>query len=180
VIPDSGKRVMRRWGNAELFCAVERSDRKRAFVLDARGAGAVEPPIISHSADWGYSKPTPGTENLSTLYWWVCVGPISGSSELSMVRSSPVGSPSIGGKLDSQPIMIKILEPVGQPADLFDDQVDGFGAAIADAVSVEVGQHLGSPGAEGAAEAGDSGIGQVWKLSSTLIAISRPLAGVAW
>jgi hypothetical protein len=53
-----------------------------------------------------------------------------GSSELSMVRAGSIGSPSIGGKHDPQPIMIKISEAVGEPADLFGDQVDGFGATV--------------------------------------------------
>jgi hypothetical protein len=53
-----------------------------------------------------------------------------GSSELSMVRAGSVGSSSIGGKHDPQPIMIKISEAVGEPADLFGDQVDGFGATV--------------------------------------------------
>ena len=56
-----------------------------------------------------------------------------GSSELSMVRAGSVGSPSISGKHDPQPIMIKISEAVGEPADLFVDQVDGFGATVGDA-----------------------------------------------
>jgi hypothetical protein len=34
--------------------------------------------------------------------------------------------------------MIKVFESVGEPANLFDDQVDGLGAAVADAVGVEV------------------------------------------
>src|SRR5215217_4870427 len=53
--------------------------------------------------------------------------------------------------------MIKVFESVGEPANLLDDQVDGLGAAIADAVGVEVGQDLGFPGTEGAAEPGDFG-----------------------
>jgi hypothetical protein len=52
---------------------------------------------------------------------------------------------------------------VGEPADLFGDQVDGLDVAVASAVGVEVGQDLVFPGAKGAAEPGDSGIGQVWK-----------------
>jgi hypothetical protein len=36
-----------------------------------------------------------------------------GSSDLSMVRASSVWSPSVGGKHDSQPIMIKVFESVG-------------------------------------------------------------------
>src|SRR5215213_9411888 len=48
--------------------------------------------------------------------------------------------------------MIKVSEAVGEPADLFDDQVDGFGAAVGDAAGIEVGEHLLSPGLEGAAK----------------------------
>jgi MFS family permease len=36
--------------------------------------------------------------------------------------------------------MIKVFESLGEPANLLDDQVDRFGAAVADAVCVEVGQ----------------------------------------
>ena len=76
--------------------------------------------------------------------------------------------------------MIKGFESVGEPANLFDDQVDGLGAAVADAVGVEVGQDLCFPCAESAAQPGDFGDRQLWKLSNTLIAIWRPFAGVAW
>src|SRR5689334_15153378 len=55
--------------------------------------------------------------------------------------------------------MIKVFESVGEPADFFDDEVDGFGAAVADAVGVEVGQDLGFPGAQGTAQPGDLGNG---------------------
>ena len=53
--------------------------------------------------------------------------------------------------------MVKVSEAVGEPADLLDDQVDGFGAAVGDAAGVEVGQHLLAPGLQGAAEPGDLG-----------------------
>ena len=53
--------------------------------------------------------------------------------------------------------MIKVFESVGEPANLLNDEVDGLGAAVADAVGVEVGQDLGFPGAEGATKAGDLG-----------------------
>jgi hypothetical protein len=53
-----------------------------------------------------------------------------GSSELSMVRSNPVRPLSVCSEHDPQPIMIKIFESVGQTADLFNDQVDGFGASV--------------------------------------------------
>jgi hypothetical protein len=73
--------------------------------------------------------------------------------------------------------MIKVFESVGDPADLLDDQVDRFSAAIADAVGVEVGQHLGSPGAEGTAQPGDLRNGAGVEAIQDLIAICRPLAG---
>jgi hypothetical protein len=53
--------------------------------------------------------------------------------------------------------MIKVFESVGEPANLFDDQVDGLGAAVADAVGIEVGQDLCFPCAESAAQPGDFG-----------------------
>jgi hypothetical protein len=46
---------------------------------------------------------------------------------------------------------------VRKSADLFDDQVDGFGATVGDSVGVEVGQHLGLPGLQRSAEPGDLG-----------------------
>ena len=77
--------------------------------------------------------------------------------------------------------MIKVSEPVSEPADLLDDQVDGFGAAVGNPGGVEVGQDLGFPGAKGVRPSlATSGIGQVWKLSSTFWAIWRPSAGTAW
>ena len=53
--------------------------------------------------------------------------------------------------------MIKVFESVGEPANLFDDQVDGLGAAVDDAVGVEVGQDLCFPCAESTAQPGDFG-----------------------
>jgi hypothetical protein len=53
-----------------------------------------------------------------------------GSSDLSMGWRSSVWSPSVCREHDPQPIVIKILESVGQAADVFNDQVDGFGAAV--------------------------------------------------
>jgi hypothetical protein len=55
---------------------------------------------------------------------------IEGSSDLSMGWRTSVWSPSVCSEHDPQSIMIKIFESVGQAADLFDDQVDGFGAAV--------------------------------------------------
>jgi hypothetical protein len=48
--------------------------------------------------------------------------------------------------------MIKVSEAVGEPADLLDDQVDGFGAAVGDPTGVEVGEHLLAPGLQCSAE----------------------------
>ena len=53
--------------------------------------------------------------------------------------------------------MIKVFESTVGPANLLDDEVDSFGAAVADAVGVEVGQDLSLPDAEGTAEPGDFG-----------------------
>jgi hypothetical protein len=72
-----------------------------------------------------------------------------------MVGACLVGASSVGGQHDSQPIVIDVFESVGQSADFFDDQVDGFGAAVADAVGVEVGQDLAFPGTKGAAQSGN-------------------------
>ena len=38
--------------------------------------------------------------------------------------------------------MGEISEAVGEPADLFDDQVDGFGTAVGDAAGIEVGSSV--------------------------------------
>ena len=74
-----------------------------------------------------------------------------------MVGPDSVGAISGGGEQDPQPVVAEIAEPMGEAADLLDDQVDGLGAAVGDAVGVEVGQHLCPPGTEGAAEAGNLG-----------------------
>jgi hypothetical protein len=74
----------------------------------------------------------------------------------------------------------EISESVGEPADLLDDQVDGFGAAVGDAAGVEVGKHLLPPGLEGAAEPGHFGIGQDGKPLITFSASRRPSAVLAW
>jgi hypothetical protein len=38
--------------------------------------------------------------------------------------------------------VIKVFESVGEPSDLLDDQIDRFGAAVADAMRVEVGSSV--------------------------------------
>jgi hypothetical protein len=57
---------------------------------------------------------------------------IGGSSDLSMGWSISVRPSAVGGEHDSESVVIKIFEAVGQPADLLDDQVDGFGSAVGD------------------------------------------------
>ncbi len=57
---------------------------------------------------------------------------IEGSSDLSMVWVSSVGTPAVGSKHDPQPVMIKVSESVGEPTGFLDDQIDGFGAAVGD------------------------------------------------
>ena len=74
---------------------------------------------------------------------------------------SSIGPLAVGGEQYSEPVVVELSEAVGEPADLFDDQVDGFGAAVGDAFGVEVGEYLSSPGTEGAAEPGDLGNGAV-------------------
>jgi hypothetical protein len=77
--------------------------------------------------------------------------------------------------------VIKSLNPVGEPANLFDDQVDGLGAAVADAVGVEVGQDLCFPCAESAAQPGDFGdraaVEAVEHLDRDLAALRRGWCG---
>jgi hypothetical protein len=46
---------------------------------------------------------------------------------------------------------------VGQAASLLDEQVDGFGAAVADLVGVEPSQHVASPLSQRASEPGNLG-----------------------
>jgi hypothetical protein len=41
-----------------------------------------------------------------------------------MVGACLVGPSSVGGQHDSQPIVIKVFESVGQSTDFFDDQVE--------------------------------------------------------
>ncbi len=76
--------------------------------------------------------------------------------------------------------MIKVSKSVGEPADLLDDQVDGFGAAVGDPTGVEVGEHLLAPGLQCSAEPSTSGIGQDGKLVITCSAIRRPWAALLW
>jgi hypothetical protein len=57
---------------------------------------------------------------------------IPGSSDLSMGWPISVRSSTVGGEHDSESVVIKVFEAVGQSADLLDDQVDGFGSAVGD------------------------------------------------
>jgi hypothetical protein len=93
-----------------------------------------------------------------------------------MVSAFAVVACPVCGKQDPEPVMIKVFESVGEPANLFDDQVDGFGAAIADAVGVEVGQDLCFPGAEGAAQPGDFGD---WAAVEAVEHLDRDLAALS-
>ena len=82
--------------------------------------------------------------------------------------------------------MVEVEEAVGEPvgpvaADLFDDQVDGFGAAVGVAAGAGAGQHLGLPGLEGVRpRRATSGIGQLGKLAITFSAMARPRSAAAW
>ena len=49
---------------------------------------------------------------------------ISGSSDLSMGWSISVRPSAVGGEHDSESVVIKIFEAVGESADLLDDQVE--------------------------------------------------------
>ena len=55
-----------------------------------------------------------------------------------------------------------VVEAAGDAAVEFDDAVDGFGAAVAGAPVVEVGQNCGLPRAQGSAEPGDLGDRAGW------------------
>src|SRR3954447_15087919 len=82
---------------------------------------------------------------------------LRGSSDLSVGGWSAVGPLSGGGEQDSEPVVLEGSEAVGKAAGLLDEQVDGFCAAVADAVGVEPGQDMRSPHLQGAAEASDLG-----------------------
>ena len=97
-----------------------------------------------------------------------------------MVGACLVGPSSVGGQHDSQPIMIKVFQSVGEATDFFDDQVDGLGAAIGYPAGVEVGQDLCFPGAEGAAQPGDFGDRAAVEAVEHLWAIARPVVGPPW
>ena len=67
--------------------------------------------------------------------------------------------------------MIKVFESLGEPANFFDDQIGGLGATVADAVGIEVGQIWAFHERGVRPSLATSGLGQLWKLSRTLIAI---------
>ena len=104
----------------------------------------------------------------------------SGSSDLSMVRSSPVWPLSVGCEHDAESVVLEVFEAVSKPADLLNDHVDRFGAAVGDPAGVEVRQDLLAPGAEGAAEPGDLGDRAGVEAVEHLLGDLSSLAGVAW
>jgi hypothetical protein len=61
--------------------------------------------------------------------------------------------------------MIKAVESVSVPANLLDDEVNGLGAAVADAMAIEVGQDLDLRDAEGCGQVGRLQELGLWKLS---------------
>ncbi len=70
-----------------------------------------------------------------------------------------VGPGSVAGEEDAEPVVGEVAEPVCQAPGLFDDEVDRFGAAVGHPAGGEVGQDLGVPLLQGAAEPGDLGDG---------------------
>src|SRR3954470_2480673 len=57
----------------------------------------------------------------------------------------------------AEAVVVAVAEAAGDAAVEFDESVDGFGAAVAGAGGVEVGQERGPPAAQGLAEPGDLG-----------------------
>ena len=76
--------------------------------------------------------------------------------------------------------MGEIFESVCKPANLLDDQVDGFGAAVGDAAGVEVGKQLLAPGLEGAAEPSHLRDRARREAGDHLLRDPPPFGGVAW
>jgi hypothetical protein len=73
--------------------------------------------------------------------------------------------------------VVAVSEAAGDAAVEFDRAVDGFGAAVADAAGVEVGQERIAPVLQGRAEALIFGTGQVGGDIRSFSAIRRPSAG---
>lgn len=88
--------------------------------------------------------------------------------------ASSLGAVSRGGEQDSEPVMLKGAEAVGQASGLLDEQIDCFGAAVGDAMGLEPGEDVRLPHLQSSAEAADLGIGQSGNESMTCSAISRP------
>src|SRR6476469_5491286 len=63
----------------------------------------------------------------------------AGSSDLSVGGWSPVGPSAGGGEQDSEPVVLEGAQAVGEASGLLDEQVDGLGAAVGDAVGLEPG-----------------------------------------
>src|SRR3954468_9116407 len=57
-----------------------------------------------------------------------------------------------GDEEHAESVVVAVAEAAGDAAVEFDEAVDGFGAAVAGAVGVEVGQERGPPAAQGLAE----------------------------
>src|SRR3954451_15270216 len=64
-----------------------------------------------------------------------------------------------GDEEHAEAVVVAVAEAAGDAAVEFDEAVDGFGAAVAGAAGVEVGQERGLPAAQGLAEPGDLGNG---------------------
>ena len=65
---------------------------------------------------------------------------------------------------EPEPVVGEVAETVADALDFLDEQVHRFGAPVADAAGVEVGEQLTSPGVDGAGEAvqlGDIRVGAV-------------------
>lgn len=70
-----------------------------------------------------------------------------------------MGVESAGDEEHSEAVVVEVTEAVGDASVEFDEAVDGFGAAVARAVGVEVSEEFLAPLFEGATEAGDLGDG---------------------
>ena len=66
---------------------------------------------------------------------------------------------SAGDEEHSEAVVVEVTEAVGDASVESDEAVNGFGAAVARAVGVEVSEEFLAPLFEGAAEAGDLGDG---------------------
>jgi hypothetical protein len=85
---------------------------------------------------------------------------------------------AVGHEQDAQPEVTEVPEAVCRPPGLLDEQGDRLGAAVADPVRGEVGQHLGPQVRRVRPSRATSGIGQDGEESSTFSANVRPVAGL--